>query len=351
MIAGPAATTGRTFERTVFNDKYPTKDPVTGQALTPVPFHATTQGFSGASGQALPALNLAARGGPHELEHLLGQRVDHQRPARRRRPGDPDRHRRPAASRTASTPRTTAARRTSRSSSRASTTRASATTRTASPPRTRRARVESACPAARSPTTSATRSATRARLGLAAALGYLAGQGCPAVSGSAARRARAVGCGRSGRRRRAAQVALAREPHPAPVSARLSARRCAGSPACCPGGGRAAPVRVPRPRCDPGRTRRPHAPERGEPRRARALGEPRAERPGRDARRRRADHREHADRSSRQRTADAQGRRVNGRETGRPERFHLLRDGPRCVLVHERTGRRFALHSATCQPR
>lgn len=48
---------------------------------------------------------------------------------------------------------------------------------------------------------------------------------------------------------------------------------------------------------------------------------------------------------------DAQGRRVNGRETGRPERFHLLRDGPRCVLVHERTGRRFALHSATCQPR
>jgi carboxyl-terminal processing protease len=59
MIAGPATTTGRTFERTVFNDKYPTKDPVTGQALTPVPFHTTTQGFSGTAGQALPTLNLS----------------------------------------------------------------------------------------------------------------------------------------------------------------------------------------------------------------------------------------------------------------------------------------------------
>ena len=58
MIAGPGATTGRTFERTVFNDKYPTTDPVTRQALTPVPFHATSQGFSGPSGQALPTLNL-----------------------------------------------------------------------------------------------------------------------------------------------------------------------------------------------------------------------------------------------------------------------------------------------------
>jgi carboxyl-terminal processing protease len=59
MIAGAGATTGRTFEKTVFNDKYTTKDPVTGQALTPVPFHTTTQGFSGTSGQALPTLNLS----------------------------------------------------------------------------------------------------------------------------------------------------------------------------------------------------------------------------------------------------------------------------------------------------
>jgi len=59
MIAGPAATTGRTFERTVFNDKYTTKDPVTGEALTPIGFHSTTLGFSGPTGQALPTLNLS----------------------------------------------------------------------------------------------------------------------------------------------------------------------------------------------------------------------------------------------------------------------------------------------------
>ncbi len=58
MIAGPARTTGRTFEKTIFNDKYPTKDPVTGEALTPVPFFAASQGFSGPSGQLLPTLGL-----------------------------------------------------------------------------------------------------------------------------------------------------------------------------------------------------------------------------------------------------------------------------------------------------
>jgi C-terminal processing protease CtpA/Prc len=58
MIAGPGPTAGKGFEKTVFNDKNPTKDPVTGQALTPVPFHATSQGFSGPSGQPLPTLSL-----------------------------------------------------------------------------------------------------------------------------------------------------------------------------------------------------------------------------------------------------------------------------------------------------
>jgi hypothetical protein len=58
MIAGPAATTGRTFEKTIFSDKYPTRDPVTGEALVPVPFHTTSRGFSGPSGQALPTLSL-----------------------------------------------------------------------------------------------------------------------------------------------------------------------------------------------------------------------------------------------------------------------------------------------------
>ena len=58
MIAGPGSTTGKTFEKTVFNDKHPTVDPVTGQAIVPVPFHSTSQGFSGPIGQALPTLNL-----------------------------------------------------------------------------------------------------------------------------------------------------------------------------------------------------------------------------------------------------------------------------------------------------
>jgi carboxyl-terminal processing protease len=58
MIAGAGPTAGRTFERTVFNSKHPTTDPVTGKALAPIPFHTTTQGFSTTSGQPLPTLNL-----------------------------------------------------------------------------------------------------------------------------------------------------------------------------------------------------------------------------------------------------------------------------------------------------
>ncbi len=48
---------------------------------------------------------------------------------------------------------------------------------------------------------------------------------------------------------------------------------------------------------------------------------------------------------------DAHGLLVQGRETGRPERFRLVKNGSRCVLVHERTGRRWTLQSATCAPR
>jgi carboxyl-terminal processing protease len=59
MIAGPGPTTGQTFEKPQFNDKYPNTNPVTGSALTPVTFHATSQGFSGPQGQALPFLNLS----------------------------------------------------------------------------------------------------------------------------------------------------------------------------------------------------------------------------------------------------------------------------------------------------
>jgi carboxyl-terminal processing protease len=60
MIANTTLTSGRTFEKIVFNDKNPTRNPVTGETLTPTPFHATTQGWTGqaAAGQALPSLNL-----------------------------------------------------------------------------------------------------------------------------------------------------------------------------------------------------------------------------------------------------------------------------------------------------
>jgi len=48
---------------------------------------------------------------------------------------------------------------------------------------------------------------------------------------------------------------------------------------------------------------------------------------------------------------DASGNPLGGRDTGRPERFRLVRSGERCVLVHEGSGRRFALAAATCVAR
>jgi carboxyl-terminal processing protease len=59
MIAGPARTAGRTFELLHFNDKHPSTDPITGQTITPTPFHTTTQGLGGTDGAALPTLNLS----------------------------------------------------------------------------------------------------------------------------------------------------------------------------------------------------------------------------------------------------------------------------------------------------
>ncbi len=60
MIAGDAATAGKAFERTQFNDKYPNTNPVTGQTLTPTPFIATSQGFGQQpTNVALPTLNLS----------------------------------------------------------------------------------------------------------------------------------------------------------------------------------------------------------------------------------------------------------------------------------------------------
>ena len=54
MIAGPARTSGQTFERLQFNSKHTQIDPGTGQALTPMPFLSTTT-----ASQPLPTLNLS----------------------------------------------------------------------------------------------------------------------------------------------------------------------------------------------------------------------------------------------------------------------------------------------------
>lgn len=56
MIAGQAATAGQVYERLEFNDKHPETNPVTGQALSPIPFYNATETTSGI--QRLPALNL-----------------------------------------------------------------------------------------------------------------------------------------------------------------------------------------------------------------------------------------------------------------------------------------------------
>jgi hypothetical protein len=42
------------------------------------------------------------------------------------------------------------------------------------------------------------------------------------------------------------------------------------------------------------------------------------------------------------------GTPLQGRDRGRPERFRLVKDGSRCVLVHDGSGHRFTLSSAIC---
>ena len=51
------------------------------------------------------------------------------------------------------------------------------------------------------------------------------------------------------------------------------------------------------------------------------------------------------------RARDPQGAPLDGRERGRPERFRLVKSDGRCVLVHERTGKRFTLAEAACAPK
>jgi hypothetical protein len=45
-----------------------------------------------------------------------------------------------------------------------------------------------------------------------------------------------------------------------------------------------------------------------------------------------------------------EGTPLQGRDPGRPERFRLVKDGSRCVLVHEGSGHRFTLSNLTCAP-
>ena len=52
----------------------------------------------------------------------------------------------------------------------------------------------------------------------------------------------------------------------------------------------------------------------------------------------------------RTRPRTANGVPLSGRETGRPEHFRLVKNGTRCVLVHEDTGKRRTLKAATCSP-
>ena len=58
MLAGDTPTADQVFYDISFNDKHPDRDPVTGQSLTPIPFYDRTLGFSTATGQPLPSLNL-----------------------------------------------------------------------------------------------------------------------------------------------------------------------------------------------------------------------------------------------------------------------------------------------------
>lgn len=48
---------------------------------------------------------------------------------------------------------------------------------------------------------------------------------------------------------------------------------------------------------------------------------------------------------------DATGQRLSGRDYDRPERFDLVKQGNKCVLVHASTQRRYELKDVRCEPR
>jgi hypothetical protein len=53
----------------------------------------------------------------------------------------------------------------------------------------------------------------------------------------------------------------------------------------------------------------------------------------------------------RARARGADGGPLTGRETMKPEHFRLAKNGSHCVLVHEGSGKRFTLTSASCSPK
>ena len=60
MVGNTTLTNGQTFEKLVFNAKYPSTNPVTGGSIAPTPFHSTSQGFDPSlpANTPLPTLNL-----------------------------------------------------------------------------------------------------------------------------------------------------------------------------------------------------------------------------------------------------------------------------------------------------
>ena len=148
MIGNTTLTAGRTFEKIVFNDKNPSRNPVTGE--TP-DAHAVPHDDAGLRrrrrGQPpLPTLEPQQRVHHHRSRHLLGQRIRSSMPARRERGTCTSSAPPPAASRMGSIRPTTAGLPTSPSSSVARTPPTSATTPMASRRRTRRASAEPSVP-------------------------------------------------------------------------------------------------------------------------------------------------------------------------------------------------------------
>ena len=59
MIAGPIAAAGMSFETMQFNDKHPSTNPITNEAISPIPFYTTTIGLSSLENNTqLPSLDL-----------------------------------------------------------------------------------------------------------------------------------------------------------------------------------------------------------------------------------------------------------------------------------------------------